>query len=282
VRSSGCSPLVLLAGLLFSWPLHVNAATGSIGEQQSPPVATRPELRPRPTTRPPTIDGVLDEDVWRGRPLDTGDWLTYNPLHGDAIKQQTKVWMAYDSSFIYLAFQCDDPEPSRINHYDRGFEMETAFINRVGITSGWGYAEVNFYPDQDKYPWVHRISPFSFTQGGRDRNAGGNELLQLLGVRLNFTRQGFIRLDYFDGFEIWAGEQFDRGNWRAQGNVQLYRWLFLEGSHMFGLAVYYDRTPLRATALRPCRLRVAHVRRQPGVAPCSGESGHSKRFVSFS
>ena len=45
---------------------------------------------------------MLDDDVWRGRPLDTGDWLTYNPLHGEAIKQQTKVWMAYDTSFIYF------------------------------------------------------------------------------------------------------------------------------------------------------------------------------------
>ena len=51
---------------------------------------------------------------------------------------------------------------------------------------------------------------------------------------MNFTRQGFIRLDNFEGFEIWAGQQFDRGNWRAQGNVQLYRWLFLEGQYMFG------------------------------------------------
>ena len=35
-------------------------------------------------------------------------------------------------------------------HYDRGFQMETAFINRVGITSGWGYAEYNFYPPKTK------------------------------------------------------------------------------------------------------------------------------------
>ena len=71
------------------------------------------------------------------------------------------------------------------------FEMQTAFINRVGITSGWGFAEYSFYPDKAKYPWIRRISPFSFTQGGRDRNAGGNELLQVSAVRFSFTRQGF-------------------------------------------------------------------------------------------
>jgi hypothetical protein len=125
-------------------------------------------------------------------------------------------------------------------HYDQNFEMQTAFINRVGITGGWGFAEYNFYPDKTRYPWLRRISPFSFTQGGRDRNAGGNELLQVSGLRLQFTRQGFVRVDRFDGFETWVRQRFDRGNWRAQGNVQLYRWLFLSGQHMFGAAVFYD------------------------------------------
>jgi hypothetical protein len=125
-------------------------------------------------------------------------------------------------------------------HYDRDFEMQTAFINRVGITSGWGYAEYSFYPDKAKYPWVRRISPFSFTQGGRDRIAGGNELLQVSGVRLRLTRQGYLRFDRFDGFESWAGRRFDRARWRAQGEVQLYRWLFADAQHMFGDAVFYD------------------------------------------
>ncbi len=125
-------------------------------------------------------------------------------------------------------------------HYDRGFEMQTAFINRVGITGGWGYGEYSFYPDKEKYPWLRRISPFSFTQGGRDRNAGGNELLQVSGVRVRFTRQGFLRADRFNGFERWAGRQFDRGSWRVQGGVQLYGWLSMDSQLMTGKAVFYD------------------------------------------
>jgi hypothetical protein len=124
-------------------------------------------------------------------------------------------------------------------HYDQDFEMQTAFINRVGLTSGWGLVEYSFYPDK-KVPWLLRIAPFSFTQGGRDRNAGGNELLQVSAIRFNFTRQGFLRLDRFDGFETWAGQRFDRGNWRTQGEVQLYPWLFMYGQHLVGKAVFYD------------------------------------------
>jgi hypothetical protein len=125
-------------------------------------------------------------------------------------------------------------------HYDRDFEMQTAFINRVGITSGWGYAEINFYPDKKKYPWLRRISPFSFTQGGHDRNAGGRDLVQVTGVRFRFTRQGYVRLDRFDGFEPWAGQRFERGGWRTQGEVQLYQWLALDGQRIAAAAVFYD------------------------------------------
>jgi hypothetical protein len=125
-------------------------------------------------------------------------------------------------------------------HYDSAFQMQTAFINRVGITGGWGFAEYSFYPDRQRYPWLFRISPFSFTQGGRDRIAGGTELLQVSGVRVRFTRQGTFRADRFDGYETWAGQRFDRGNWRTMGNVQLYRWLSLDAQLTTGKAVYYD------------------------------------------
>lgn len=125
-------------------------------------------------------------------------------------------------------------------HYDRDFEMQTAFINRTGITGGWAYGEYSFYPQHPRLRWLLRISPFSFTQGGRDRRAGGDELLQVTGVRFRLSRQGFVRLDRFDGREVWARQTFDRGRWRMQGSVQLYRWLALDGQHLRGAAVYYD------------------------------------------
>ena len=125
-------------------------------------------------------------------------------------------------------------------HYDPGFRMETAFINRIGITSGWGFVDRSFYPDKARHPWIRRVSFLSFTQGGRDVVAGGNDLLEVAGMRFNFTRQGFLRVDRTFGFEHWRGERFDRGRLRAFGNVQIYRWLFLEGNISGGLAVFYD------------------------------------------
>ena len=48
--------------------------------------------------------------------------------------------------------------------------MDTAFLNRTGVTGGWIYVDYNFYPDKDKHPWIRRIVPFTFLQGGRDRD----------------------------------------------------------------------------------------------------------------
>jgi hypothetical protein len=128
----------------------------------------------------------------------------------------------------------------QFEHYDRGFRMDTAFYNRVGFTSGWGYADVSFYPDKARYPWLRRISPFTFTQGGVDREAGGSELLNVTGVRVSFTRQGFFRVDRSTGHEPWADREFPSNRWRTFGEVQLYRWLSLNGSWIVGDAIYYD------------------------------------------
>ena len=127
-----------------------------------------------------------------------------------------------------------------VEHYDRTFQMDTAFMNRVGITSGWGYVDHSFYPGKGRFEWIRRTSPFFFTQGGVDRIAGGRDQLEVAGVRFNFTRLGFLRVDRTWGFEPWNGERFPRGMFRTWGNVQLYRWLKLDGRFESGLAVYYD------------------------------------------
>ena len=159
-------------------------------------------------------------------------------------------------------------------HYDKDFQMDTAFINRVGITGGWGFVEYNFYPQKTKN-WLLRISPFSFTQGGHDENAGGNEILQVTGMRFSFSRQGFFRFDRFDGFETWAGQRFDRGRWRAMGNVQLYRWLSANMQSSFGDAVFYD-------PVDPFQGRSKDIRVGVDLQPSGRFSqGLSYRYVSF-
>jgi len=129
---------------------------------------------------------------------------------------------------------------SHLEHYDSGFQMDTAFINRVGDTNGWLYGEVNFYPDKAKWPWLRRIQPFTFNQATHDVIQRGDELFTLQGLRLFFTRSGFFRIDYVTGHEPFAGQRFKIGRWRIQSNAQLFRWLNVYANANSGFATFYD------------------------------------------
>ena len=75
--------------------------------------------------QPPKIDGVLDDAAWNGEALETGPWISYNPLRGETAQERTEVRAAYDDRFIYFAFHClsDAPEQIRttISRRDNAF-----------------------------------------------------------------------------------------------------------------------------------------------------------------
>jgi hypothetical protein len=129
---------------------------------------------------------------------------------------------------------------THFEHYDRAFQMDTAFQNQVGMTNGYQYVDYNFYPDKEKYPWLRRIQPFTFNSFTHNLVEAGNELSSTNGVRLWFTKQGFFRIDTTNGYEPWRGQRFDRGRWRIQSNVQATRWLRARFNTDGGLSVYYD------------------------------------------
>ena len=74
----------------------------------------RPQIEPVRATEPPSIDGRLDDVVWQTPALPETDWLTYNPLNGDDIRQRTEVRVAYDDRNLYFSFRCIDPEPDKV------------------------------------------------------------------------------------------------------------------------------------------------------------------------
>jgi hypothetical protein len=118
--------------------------------------------------------------------------------------------------------------------------MDTAFLNRVGITRGWQYEEINFYPTPSRYGWVKRIAPFVWIAAARDRIQGGTEAYYLPGIRMNFTRAGSVRLDYGRGHETFAGQRFETGQASINGSIQATRWLNVGGSASTGPAIFYD------------------------------------------
>jgi hypothetical protein len=129
----------------------------------------------------------------------------------------------------------------QFEHYDRDFQMDSAFYNRTGFTSGWGFGSLSFYPTStSRFAFLKRIVPFVFTQGGEDRVQGGSDFLTVPGIRLHMSRQGFFRADYLGGHEPWQGQRFKRGRVRAFGNAQVFKWLRAGGNVNSGYATYYD------------------------------------------
>lgn len=130
---------------------------------------------------------------------------------------------------------------TQLEHYDKGFQMDTAFYNRTGINHGWSYAGLSLYPNSKKYPWFKRFVPFVYAEYGRDRLEGGNERFGLIGFRMHFTRQGFFRMDTAKGYQSFAGRNFDTTFNRVIGFAQLTRWLNLNTQLIFGRSIFFDR-----------------------------------------
>ena len=105
---------ILAAALAVVTASPVGAEPQATPAKPAEPAAVKPSLCSSRLSQPPTIDGVLDDDAWRAGPVETGEWLSYNPLYGSTVPQKTKVWIGHDTDYLYFAFQCDDPDPSAI------------------------------------------------------------------------------------------------------------------------------------------------------------------------
>jgi hypothetical protein len=128
----------------------------------------------------------------------------------------------------------------QVEHYSSDFRMDTAFINRVGITRGWQYQGLSFYPDEKRYGWLKRVNPFLWVAAADDRIQGGSELWVLPAIRFNFTRQGYFRFDVGRGHETFAHQRFTTGRVMADGGAQFTRWLNLGGNVNSGPSIFYD------------------------------------------
>jgi hypothetical protein len=117
--------------------------------------------------------------------------------------------------------------------------MDTAFVNRVGITRGWQYQAISFYPEK-RLAWIKRINPFLWVQTGEDRLQGGTERWVLPALRFNFTKSGYLRVDTMRGHETFAHQRFTVGRAFADGGAQVTKWLNLAGNFTSGPAVFYD------------------------------------------
>ena len=91
---------------------------GSAGEAGA--LTGRVNVEPLRTQTPPSIDGRLDDAVWQNAARIT-EFVQRQPLDGAPATERTEVFIAYDSSNIYLGFYAhyEDPGIMRANRTDR-------------------------------------------------------------------------------------------------------------------------------------------------------------------
>ena len=87
----------------------------SLGQQDAP--AGRQHGRRSLTivrvATPPTLDGLLNEAVWRNAPV-AGGFLQRDPNQGMAASEQTQVQVLYDSENLYFGVVCSDSQADGI------------------------------------------------------------------------------------------------------------------------------------------------------------------------
>jgi hypothetical protein len=108
LRARGVAAICLFFGLILHAPLARASFPG-------PP----PHLTPTRTAAPVTIDGVLDEPIWKTA-LEAKFYSMRSKPYGEATREPTSVQVAYDAENLYVAFRCaystvgdhDDSMPS--------------------------------------------------------------------------------------------------------------------------------------------------------------------------
>ncbi|MBS1151279.1 MAG: putative lipoprotein [Myxococcaceae bacterium] len=73
---------------------------------ESPQQQPLPEYRVPRASKPPAIDGKLDDEIWKAAPM-----VTLNSsMDGSPVSKKTTARMLYDDKFLYVAFECEDAD----------------------------------------------------------------------------------------------------------------------------------------------------------------------------
>ncbi len=80
----------------------------------TPAAATQPpnsfQLNAVRSSKTPVIDGVVDEEEWRGAAR-ASDFIQFEPRRGESSTTKTEALVLYDAGHLYVAFRAWDPEP---------------------------------------------------------------------------------------------------------------------------------------------------------------------------
>ncbi|MGD0017209.1 MAG: DUF5916 domain-containing protein [Verrucomicrobiia bacterium] len=85
----------------------------SLGVASTLAEPARPVFEIHATTKPPVIDGKLDDSCWQDAPALT-NFTQVLPIEGASPTERTEVRFLYDRDYLYIAVRCFDSEPEKI------------------------------------------------------------------------------------------------------------------------------------------------------------------------
>jgi hypothetical protein len=115
-RAPATGPTVVLLTVLLSGEVRAQSPAGSAPPPPVPPAVITRDATGQATVRaikltaPLTVDGRLDEEVYR-REQPFGGLIQVVPRYGEQMTERSDVWVTYDDKYIYLSCRCWDSAP---------------------------------------------------------------------------------------------------------------------------------------------------------------------------
>lgn len=128
-------------------------------------------------------------------------------------------------------------------HIDPGFNMESSFMTRSGINDGWIFIGPYFYPNWKNNDWFKVFSPQIIIAFMHDIVDDIFDTFFCVPFEFGFSRQGRFTTEFIQEQETWEGTAFQKKQMNLMGQVQLTKWLGLEGVCTLGEQIYYDGDP---------------------------------------
>jgi hypothetical protein len=129
-----------------------------------------------------------------------------------------------------------------VENIDPGFQMDTAYYQRSGISTLKLYAQRRFVPDATRLPWLLGVTPSLYAAYIHDRVSGLDDKELMLELDTSFILKGSVGGSIYLGQECWAGREFQRTLGQGYINLQPFKWINLHSCFSIGDAIYYDAT----------------------------------------
>ncbi|MFC2119209.1 carbohydrate binding family 9 domain-containing protein [Bacteroidota bacterium] len=150
---------------------------------------------------------------------------------------ESAIGISYQNSTRNRTFK------TSFQNISQGFQTQTGYIQRTGITRGRIMYNPNFFP---KKGFIKKIGPMFMGENTYDKPSGLNEFMIGPGVSMLLSRSTNITALYSFSTEIYENEKFITDGAYIRGSSQIFRQLFINFTYRQGKRIRYIENPYQA------------------------------------